>query len=186
MRVVMGDGCLLRKLPETNKQEVHTLVQPERVQLSRDDSGPQDGQAWSSWNPGWMASMTCLLCLTDLSCKYHFLCVVYCDKNWEARFHAVVLSLGSTKRWRIPLGHTPSGHLNESYRLELWRLCLPTQLRVNADFSQMLSRWILSFQWWGAHWLLSSRLYKILSLLSQKLLPSIFHTFTWLCPVGHM
>ena len=24
----MGDGCLLRKLPETNKQEVHILVQP--------------------------------------------------------------------------------------------------------------------------------------------------------------
>lgn len=120
-----NEGCRGRRVPlgETSRDKqagssyiCATCWSCEWVQVYRDASGPQGGQAWSSWNPWWMASVTCLLSLPGLSCKYHFLCVVYCDKDWEALFCAAVLSLGSTERWRIALRHTPSGHLNESYR----------------------------------------------------------------------
>ena len=72
----MGDGCLLGKLPETNKQEVHIFVQP---------AGPVSGcrciempavlrvvRPGAAGTLGWMASVTCLLSLPGLSCKYHF------------------------------------------------------------------------------------------------------------------
>lgn len=191
MRVVMGDGCLLGKLSETNKQEVHIFVQP---------AGPVSGCRCIEMpavlrvvRPGaagtrggwhlWPASCLYLACRANII----FLCVVYCDKDWEALFCAAVLSLGSTERWRIALRHTPSGHLNESYRQIGILEVTPTQpppspckFLTNAHQGDspssdgaLTSSWALDFR-------------KSFLLLSQKRLPSIFHTLTWLCPVDHM